>query len=277
MSTTLILYYASFLVGYVVAFFINLTTYYKYHTTQRRVWLYSLTFIYGFLGAMVAGKVYTVIYQSMGFKNESILAMFGAVILVPLFEIVTVLIEKAIRGRVNASRAKTGSKRPLPPVSVRDTLDMLAPNVFLVMGFGKLGCHLNGCCYGIECAFGLHRTFFGQEHILFPVQLLEAGLIFAMLIALYFVKRRPFYRRGMAYPLTAGVYSALRFGVEYLRWYDEPMKKIVLGCMTVWQAAAILVFVSSAVSVFVLYKTGESSPLPKKNDAVKKQSQHRKK
>lgn len=266
----LYLYYASFLVGYVVAFFINLITFYKYKTTQKRVWLYSLTFVYGFLGAMVGAILYNQIYHSLvNSILHSKLALFGAVVLVPVFEIVTVLIEKQVRGAVNRNRIKTGLRPPLPPVSVRDTLDMLAPNVFLVIAFGKIGCHINGCCFGIECGFGIERVLDKKPTHVFPVQLLEAGLIFLMLILVYFLKQRPFYRRGMAYPLTAACYCVIRFGVEFLRWYEPEMRHAVLG-MTLWQFCSILVFLSSLISLFILYRTGASAPLPKSAAAARR-------
>ncbi|MBR5410870.1 MAG: prolipoprotein diacylglyceryl transferase [Clostridia bacterium] len=264
MNTGLYLYYASFLVGYLAAFFVNLKTYYKYRTTATRVWMYSLTFVYGFAGAFAAGRVYNVVYHRLGFAGDATFAMFGAVILVPVMEIATVLTEKAVRKAVNKKRAQTQIKAPLPAVSVRDTVDMLAPNIFIVLGFGKLGCHLNGCCFGIECGFGIEHTVNGAAVRTFPVQIFEACLIFGMLIAVYFLKKRPFYRRGMAYPLTAACYCAIRFGVEFLRWYEPEMRRAVLG-MTLWQCASVIVFVSSVISLIVLYKTGESSPLPGKN------------
>ena len=262
MPVTRILYFASFFVGYAIALLLNQRTAHLYRCSSLRVGLYSLTFFYGFAGAAVAGRVYSAIYHSLGYVNESYLAMFGAVMLVPLLEIATVLIEKAVRGAVNRRRAQTQAKPPLPPVSVRDTLDMLTPNIFIVLACGKVGCHINGCCYGVECAWGLHRTFAGKEFTLFPVQLTEAALIAAVLVLAFFLKRRPFYRRGMAYPLTAALYSVVRFGMESLRWYEPEMRRLVLG-MTLWQFCCVIVFVSSVISLIILYKTGGSAPLQK--------------
>jgi prolipoprotein diacylglyceryltransferase len=102
----------------------------------------------------------------------------------------------------------------------------------------------------------------------FPVQILEACLIFGMLIAVYFLRKRPFYRRGMAYPLTAACYCVIRFGVEFLRWYEPEMRHVVFG-LTLWQFASVIVFAASIVSLAVLYKKSEIRPLPSKNVSEK--------
>ncbi len=250
-----------FAVGYVIALAVNMVTYYKYRTTRLRVGVYSLTVVYGFICAMAAGTVYTAIHSRMGFQNGSRMAMFGAVMLTPLLEIVTVLAEKAVRGALGKKRAAAG-KQPLTPVSVRDTLDMLTPDFFIVLGCGKIGCHIDGCCYGIECSWGI-PTVWAKDVRVFPVQLLEAALIALVIVLCYFLKQRPFYRRGMAYPLTAALYSVVRFTVEFLRWYEPEMRHLVFG-LTLWQFCAVIVFIASVVSLIVLRKTGRSEPLPRR-------------
>ncbi|MFQ5655557.1 MAG: prolipoprotein diacylglyceryl transferase, partial [Planctomycetota bacterium] len=35
---------------------------------------------------------------------------------------------------------------------VRAHLDLLAPAIAIGLGFGRIGCFLNGCCWGMECA-----------------------------------------------------------------------------------------------------------------------------
>ena len=250
-----------FAVGYVIALTVNMITYYKYRTTRLRVGVYSLTVIYGFLCAMAAGAVYTAIHSRMGYRNGSRMAMFGAVILTPLLEIVTVLIEKAVRGALGKKRLAAG-KQPLSPVSVRDTLDMLTPDFFIVLGCGKIGCHIDGCCYGIEYSWGI-PTVWAENVRVFPVQLLEAVLIALVIVLCYFLKQRPFYRRGMAYPLTAAFYSVIRFIVEYLRWYEPEMRHAVFG-LTLWQFCAVVVFVASVVSIAALAKTQPAQPLPRR-------------
>ncbi len=98
--------------------------------------------------------------------------------------------------------------------------DMIAPGVPLFHVFGRIGCFLGGCCYGIECSFGL--TY--QNSLVpsangvprFPVQLLEAAFNLALFILL-----EKWYRDGkwkhklfLAYLV---IYPVGRFLLEFLR------------------------------------------------------------
>jgi phosphatidylglycerol:prolipoprotein diacylglycerol transferase len=39
--------------------------------------------------------------------------------------------------------------RRIPPLGL---LDIITPSIFVGIGFGRIGCFLNGCCYGDECS-----------------------------------------------------------------------------------------------------------------------------
>ena len=84
--------------------------------------------------------------------------------------------------------------------------------------FGRVGCFLNGCCYGSEtaCAVGVEM----QGAVRHPVQLYEAILNFILYFLLLVVYRRK--RRDgevlMAYCL---IYPLLRFLIEFMRGDDR--------------------------------------------------------
>lgn len=93
--------------------------------------------------------------------------------------------------------------------------------------FGRIGCTLNGCCYGIEY-HGPLAIHYSDIHIVpgisddiadfsrFPVQMLEAVLeliIFFVLLFLY-IKTKDRYSLTCIYLL---VYSVIRFFDEFLR------------------------------------------------------------
>lgn len=111
-------------------------------------------------------------------------------------------------------------RRSVPQNSRGDYYDMLAVSVPLFHTFGRLGCFAAGCCYGVECSWGIV-----SEHTLnaevngvarFPVQLVEAGLnllLFDWLLSLFLREKR----RGGLLRLYCLTYPVIRFGLEFFR------------------------------------------------------------
>ena len=242
-----------YVLGYIVALTVSLCFRKKYNMSWLRVVLYSFTIVYGFLCAMLGGKIFTLALQLRGISGGSASSIFGAVVFTPVLEIGTVALEKPIRSLIARKR-----NRPLPHISIRNTLDMLTPSIFLILLFGKFRCAWAGCCGGYPCDWGIY-SFLAKEK-LFPVQLFEAATTFLILIICYYIKQSSFFRRGMAYPLTAAFYCAGRFGWEFARYYSPEMRNFWLG-LTFWQWACIFVFVCSVISIIWLYKTQPSEPL----------------
>ena len=82
----------------------------------------------------------------------------------------------------------------------------MLPGLPLAHAFGRVGCFLGGCCYGIELQSGAR----------FPVQLLEAALLLGIFAALLLYGRgsRPAAKTAGLYFL---LYGLCRFGDEFLR------------------------------------------------------------
>lgn len=106
-------------------------------------------------------------------------------------------------------------------VPFKSLLLTLIPTVPLIHSFGRIGCFLAGCCYGIEY-HGIGNVVFTNTAFaplnvsLFPVQLLESVcnlLIFFILIFTY--KRHIGNYNTIA--LYCILYSITRFFVEFLR------------------------------------------------------------
>jgi phosphatidylglycerol:prolipoprotein diacylglycerol transferase len=122
--------------------------------------------------------------------------------------------------------------RPFP---LRPYLDALAPSIMVGTLFGRLGCFLNGCCYGDLCNLpwavsfprfsppwerqynlGLIAPDAFHSLPLHPTQLysaLDAGILLILLSA-YFPLRR---RDGEVMGLLMITYPITRFLIEYLR------------------------------------------------------------
>ena len=102
-------------------------------------------------------------------------------------------------------------------------MDQFIP--FLVLGhaIGRLGCFLNGCCYGKPTQLWCGVTFPGQSVRVLPTQLFEA----AGLVVLFGVLRRlqqPEWLRhpGRLFGLYLISYAVFRFLIEFLRG-DQPI------------------------------------------------------
>jgi phosphatidylglycerol:prolipoprotein diacylglycerol transferase len=118
-------------------------------------------------------------------------------------------------------------------------LDIITPSIFLGIGFGRIGCFLNGCCYGKESTLPWavqfpreSATFVAlvekkllDEHALctpalHPTQIYSAidGFVLAALTAWYFSHRR---RNGEVFAIGLTIYPITRFLIEFIR-NDEP-------------------------------------------------------
>lgn len=99
-------------------------------------------------------------------------------------------------------------------------LRRLLPGFALVHGFGRIGCFLTGCCYGLpDPLLGISFTYspIAPNGVpLLPVQLYEAGLELLLFIYLY----RGCRRKADGYRLLGFyllLYGLARFGLEFLR------------------------------------------------------------
>jgi phosphatidylglycerol:prolipoprotein diacylglycerol transferase len=113
--------------------------------------------------------------------------------------------------------------------------DVLAPGVALGLAFGRIGCFLNGCCYGdaTTLAWGVHfppdsvpfeamvdrgliDAGAASTPALHPAQLYSAidGVILCALLLAYYPWRR---RSGQVIALLLVAYPVTRFLIEYLR------------------------------------------------------------
>lgn len=113
-------------------------------------------------------------------------------------------------------------------LSLPRMLDFAAPYAALGQSIGRVGCFLNGCCFGKEAAWGL---YFPVHHaFLHPTQLYcSFGLFLIFLVLKWYQKgsRIP----GMVFVLYLFLASALRFGVEFFRADHE----ILSGGLSIYQ------------------------------------------
>ena len=131
---------------------------------------------------------------------------------------------------------------------LKECSDICAPMIPLFHTFGRLGCFLGGCCYGIECEFGY--TIHNNDLIplvndvnRFPVQLLEAGLNFLLFLFLdYLLRKNKF--KGNLFALYLVIYAVIRFSDEFLR--GDQYRGFLFGLSTS-QIISIILFVCGGI------------------------------
>lgn len=116
--------------------------------------------------------------------------------------------------------------------------------------FGRIGCALGGCCYGIESEFGY--TVYNNSLIpelngvnRFPVQLTEAAMNLIIFLVLLFMYKRNRMHEKLIYCYMI-MYPIVRFVLEFLRGDD--IRGIWFGLSTS-QWISIILFVIAVVKL----------------------------
>ncbi|MBO4707756.1 MAG: prolipoprotein diacylglyceryl transferase [Elusimicrobiaceae bacterium] len=162
-------------------------------------------YVCAFVGAILGAKV--PIWLSYGFTNyiiqgKSVMGgMLGAFLAINLYKI------------CSGHKGGFGGRFVIP--------------LAVAIGFGKMGCYLNGCCGGT---------------LIFPVQLIESLFQFITAICLYqFYLRTK--RADLLFPIYLLAYLCMRFIIEF--WRVEPR---VLFDLTAYQYLA-LVFIPVCILI----------------------------
>lgn len=106
--------------------------------------------------------------------------------------------------------------------------DAIAPSYALGVGFTRIGCLLNGCCFGrlTEVPWGISfppgcaaSSVVGAAHV-HPTQLYEslAGFVI-LLVALRIDRLHP--PRGVLTAVVLGLYGIARFTIDFFRLYED--------------------------------------------------------
>jgi len=124
--------------------------------------------------------------------------------------------------------------------------DLLAPGLVLAQAIGRLGCFLNGCCYGrpTDSFLGVYLPGWGVGwDYRYPTQLMHSTANLLILVILLKVERRkPF--EGFLFLLYAILYSSHRLAFDFLRETGPTVSGVrateVVSAATILAAAALL-------------------------------------
>jgi phosphatidylglycerol---prolipoprotein diacylglyceryl transferase len=150
------------------------------------------------------------------------------------------------------------------------TADILAPGVVIGQSIGRLGCFAAGCCHGrpadvpwavtFRDAYAARAVGTPLDTPLHPTQLYEALatlIVFFVLIAM--ASRKKFH--GQVTLAYIGLYSAVRFGIEYFRG-DTARGTVFGGWLSTSQFIALVLLLASAVLLPYLWKRERIDPPP---------------
>ena len=140
-------------------------------------------------------------------------------------------------------------------ISFQTVVGLLTPIIPLFHCFGRIGCFLAGCCWGIPVAWGLvftHSEAAPNGIPLLPVQLIEASCNLFLFLLLARLSRRML-QQWTVFPLYLFIYGLLRFSLEFLRADHAP--PVFLLSFSQWISLAL----SLATAVWWLSRKRKAS------------------
>ncbi|MDD4939752.1 MAG: prolipoprotein diacylglyceryl transferase [Candidatus Omnitrophica bacterium] len=115
--------------------------------------------------------------------------------------------------------------------SIYRVLDLMAPFLALGQAIGRIGCLLNGCC-------------FGKASLLIPIQIYSSFILVFIFAFLRFLQEKP-HKEGKIFFAYLILYSTKRFFIEFWRADNPPL----MFNLSLFQIISILLFLFSAWKV----------------------------
>jgi phosphatidylglycerol:prolipoprotein diacylglycerol transferase len=120
-------------------------------------------------------------------------------------------------------------------ISILHITDLVAPAIALGQFFTRIGCFLNGCCFGIPSTLPWAITFPSEcvagssavgDQPLHPTQLYSSLFGLALF---FFLQKRLFtpHRRGDIFALYLIFSGGFRFGIDFIRFYENSANFII--------------------------------------------------
>jgi len=131
-----------------------------------------------------------------------------------------------------------------------ETTDLIAVYMPLGHAIGRIGCFLNGCCFGKPAAGPfLSVVFPGDTVYRYPTQLYASLLLLCIFVILKLAKERP-HVAGSIFALYLILYSGQRFFADFLRG-DNPT--YIFG-LTISQIISVFIFTIAIFLFFTIKK-----------------------
>ncbi|HZH98194.1 MAG TPA: prolipoprotein diacylglyceryl transferase [Fimbriimonadaceae bacterium] len=137
-------------------------------------------------------------------------------------------------------------------VSVIRLFDSVAAPYLLAYAIGRIGCLLNGCCYGGHCDYpwGIHVA--GQTGLFHPAQVYDAFFNLAAMGLLFAIERSRQMRVGQTAAIALALHGIARFIYEFWR---AGTTSTYMGSLPITDAQAMaLVLVLVGISLFIWFR-----------------------
>jgi len=141
-------------------------------------------------------------------------------------------------------------KYPLLPV-----MDLFAPTLALGIGCGRIGCFLNGCCFGTPTTLpwgvvfppnSIPYMYYGSLP-LHPAQLYSSAYGFLLFFILDRILRKKTFD-GQVLAVLLMSEAVFRYLIEYVRYYEDQMRFNILGMEPTFnQLISILLFLAGLI------------------------------
>jgi len=126
------------------------------------------------------------------------------------------------------------------------TADFIAPYIALGQSIGRIGCLLNGCCFGVPTTSKFFGVLFPGDIITrHPTQAYASFVLFIIFIVLLFARKKNIFP-GFTFLLYLGLYSFQRFFIDFLRGDTQRF----LFNFTVSQMISVAIFFLTLVLMY---------------------------
>ena len=164
------------------------------------------------------------------------------------------------------------AKLPLAKV-----MDIAAPGVAIAIAIGRIGCFLNGCCYGKITDSRIGVCFPARwnppaywEHLqqglipqgashslpVIPTQLISTLNLLIIFGILWRIRKKGFFN-GFLFTLFIGLYGLQRFIVDFLRHYSQ--NALILKYLTLSQITSIFLMITSITVIIIGYRKNKNA------------------
>jgi phosphatidylglycerol:prolipoprotein diacylglycerol transferase len=147
--------------------------------------------------------------------------------------------------------------------ALRPLLDVMGPPVLIGWAIGRVGCLLNGCCFGGVCSpsfpLGIHVP--GNELLHHPAQIYDSLMNLAGFAVALWLERKRVLQLGQLFAVALMLHGLSRFVYEFWRAGTEDQVRQGIASSTYWgglpitqaHAVAILIILFGGV-LFALYR-----------------------
>ena len=145
-------------------------------------------------------------------------------------------------------------------IKLLDLLDLLMPSAAFAQGFGRIGCFLAGCCYGIKYDGPFAITFTNSAYApnnvsLFPSQLLSSLLNFLNCFILIYISKKC-KKPGVVTACYLIFYSLGRFCIEFVR---GDLERGFVGALSTSQFISVFIFLGGIALLVHCLKKKENA------------------